>query len=209
MKLAIFDFDGTIYKYETYSALMQQLKKLNKKRYYQFYANISPVYLAYKGNLLSEKKMKDILMQQYVHAIRHMSEAEKETFFAIAAAEMEADLNLDVLQRIQEHKEDGFSTLIVSGAFTPLLQAFLPVAPVDQVIGTDLANKIDHIHAERKTEVVLEAFPDADIDWESSYAYGDSASDIALLELVGNPVAVHPDEKLAYTAKERKWEIIY
>lgn len=212
MKLAIFDFDGTIYKYETFNVLMHHLKAFDAKKYYTFYAKILPVYLAYKGKLLPEEKMKALLMQQYIRSLAHLSETEKNEFFASAARKMETDVNLDVIQRIREHKENGFSTLIVSGAFTPLLQAFLSVAPVDQVIGTDIplqAGKIDHIHAERKTEVVQDAFSGTKIDWTESYAYGDSAADLAVLELVGNPVAVHPDETLAYTAKERGWEIIY
>ena len=39
-------------------------------------------------------------------------------------------------------------------------------------------------------------------------AYADSASDIALLASVSQPVAVYPDSKLRQIAKQRGWEII-
>ena len=47
-----------------------------------------------------------------------------------------------------------------------------------------------------------------DIDWQESFAYGDSRSDITLLEMVGRPVAVYPDKVLKARALERGWDII-
>ncbi len=39
-----------------------------------------------------------------------------------------------------------------------------------------------------------------DIDLEESWAYSDSVSDLPMLELVGNPVAVNPDAELSRSA---------
>ena len=38
--------------------------------------------------------------------------------------------------------------------------------------------------------------------------YTDSHSDLALMELVGRPVAVNPDRVLAKAAESRGWEIV-
>ena len=46
------------------------------------------------------------------------------------------------------------------------------------------------------------------IDWEASYGYADSYTDIPLLEAMGKPVAVYPDERLAAHARGQGWEII-
>lgn len=43
---------------------------------------------------------------------------------------------------------------------------------------------------------------------EGAWFYSDSHNDLPLLELVDNPVAVDPDEKLRATAKSRGWKII-
>ena len=45
------------------------------------------------------------------------------------------------------------------------------------------------------------------IDLLRSWAYSDSATDIPMLETVGNPVAVNPDRELLKVARERSWEI--
>ena len=47
------------------------------------------------------------------------------------------------------------------------------------------------------------------LDLASSYAYSDSITDLPMLELVGNPVAVNPDRELARIAREREWEVRY
>jgi phosphoserine phosphatase len=47
-----------------------------------------------------------------------------------------------------------------------------------------------------------------DVDWAASYAYGDSQSDRAFMELAGHPVAVHPDPALRALALDRHWEIL-
>jgi phosphoserine phosphatase len=49
---------------------------------------------------------------------------------------------------------------------------------------------------------------DLKVDWQASFAYGDSFSDRDMLSLVGNPAAVYPDEKLRILAQQRGWEIL-
>ena len=46
------------------------------------------------------------------------------------------------------------------------------------------------------------------IDLGSSWAYSDSASDLPMLDLVGNPVVVNPDPELAKIARDRGWQVM-
>ena len=45
------------------------------------------------------------------------------------------------------------------------------------------------------------------LDLETSWAYSDSVSDLPMLELVGNPVAVNPDAELPGAA-QRGWRVM-
>jgi phosphoserine phosphatase len=45
------------------------------------------------------------------------------------------------------------------------------------------------------------------IDLERSAAYSDSANDIPLLSLVGQPVAVNPDARLLAHARAQGWQV--
>ena len=42
---------------------------------------------------------------------------------------------------------------------------------------------------------------------EESVAYADSASDLAMLEAVGFPVAVNPESRLSAIARRRGWHV--
>ena len=88
---------------------------------------------------------------------------------------------------------------------------------IEKIIGTEVPYEADilshrtpviHIQGPLKTEKILEALGNETIDWKNSYAYGDSLSDVPVLELVGNPVAVRPESRLRTLASERNREII-
>ncbi len=52
------------------------------------------------------------------------------------------------------------------------------------------------------------AYADAEgLSLEESVAYADSASDLPMLEVVGHPVAVNPEPKLAAIARKRGWHV--
>lgn len=218
MRIAIFDFDGTIYKKETFSLMMEHLKTHPTLNVYKkFYRSILPIYIAYKLKVYPETKMKEQMMERYLKALDGLTEAQLDVFFADAATKMKNDLNDKVLSRMDQHAKDGVYNMVVSGAFTPLLIAVTKTLPIQNVIGTEIPLhegtlksdlKIHHIQANRKNDAIHSALNDKQIDWANSFAYGDSYSDLSVLELVGNPIAVQPDDKLKAVAIERQWEIL-
>lgn len=219
MKVAIFDFDGTVYEKETFSLLMNQLQAhpVYHKHYNKFLFSILPVFILRKIKLYPELRMKSFMMKKYLDVFKGLSEEDIIAFYTEIAHDMKEDFNKDVIARMQEHKNNNVHIMLVSGAFTPLLDAVLVDLPIDEIIGTiipfkdglyDPEGEIQHIQAKRKNEKIFEALDNKQIDWKNSYAYGDTFSDVSVLELVGNPVAVDPDKKLHAIAKKRKWEII-
>jgi|SRR5690625_4151015 len=218
MKIAIFDFDGTIYKKETFYLMMDHLKTYPTLNVYnKFYRSILPIYIAYKLKMYPETKTKKQMMEQYLKALSGLTESQLNTFFTEAANKMRNDFNNKVLSRMDQHSQDGVYNMVVSGTFTPLLIAVMKSFPIDKIIGTKIPLqhgtiasdvKINHIQANLKNDAIHAALSDKQIDWANSFAYGDSFSDLSVLELVGNPVAVQPDEKLKAVALERQWEIL-
>lgn len=213
MKLAVFDFDGTIYKKETFTLLMQHLKTTYPKKYRRFFATILPIYIGYKMKLIAEVKMKARLMEQYINVLNDFNESEMNTYFENAAHQMEGNFNKTVIERLRAHQQAGDYTIILSGAFTPLLSAVNKQLKLDchALIGTEIpskGNSFDHVHAEQKPVFLFEHVKKHSINWKESTAYGDSFTDLSVLELVGYPVAVCPDKALAQIAAERGWETI-
>lgn len=219
MKLAIFDFDGTVYEKETFNLLMDHLKEhpTYGGRHKRFYLSILAPYLSYKANLYPEGKMKSTLMKRYLNALSGLSEQEITAYFTEIANKMKSDFHDEVVERLEAHAKEGYETMIVSGAFTPILEAAVADLPVNQIIGTDIPmtngtfkrhSEIYHVQDTRKKVVINDAVKGKNIDWENSYAYGDSYADLSVLHLVGHPIAVRPDKKLREIAVNQAWKII-
>lgn len=219
MRVAIFDFDGTLYKHETFRLLINHLKKhpIYNRNYQTFFRTLLPRYIGSKLNIYPESKMRTESMQAYVSALDRLTKKEINHYFSEIAEDMHPHLNSAVIERLNQHKNDNLHLMLVSGAFTPLLNCFQKELKFDTVIGTNIpflrnevnkTEKIVHIQGERKVKKIQELLHDKQIDWQNSYAYADSYSDLPVLQLVGNPVAVNPNKKLHQFAKENKWEII-
>lgn len=221
MRLAIFDFDGTLYKKETFQLLMNHLKThpTYHPQYKRFFRNILPLYIGYKLNLYPEHSLKERSMQLYINAFERLSTKELHAYFSEVANKMIDDINDDVIKRVTQHNKDKFYVMLVSGAFTYLLHAVTEriLVSFDTIIGTDIPIKNDrldkstsiyHIQGIRKCEKIREYFKNQHVDWQNSFAYGDSLSDRSVLELVGNPVVVQPEPKLQKLAVEKGWEMI-
>src|SRR5699024_11564539 len=54
------------------------------------------------------------------------------------AAKMVDDFHPEAIRRLINHYEEDYRTIIVSGAYTPLLEAAMEPFPVDKIIGTDI-----------------------------------------------------------------------
>lgn len=220
MRVAIFDFDGTLYSKETFQLMMDHLKNhpVHSKRYRQFYRAIMPPYIGSKLKIVSVRKMRERSVQAYLAALKSFTKQETESYFTEIADKMHNDFNPKVVERLKDHVAKGDYVMLVSGAFTPLLHSVTVKLPIQTIIGTEIPYtnsvldhqaKIDHIQGQLKTQKIQEVLAGKEIDWANSFAYGDSHSDLPVLELVGHPVAVQPESRLRTVAEQRNWEIIW
>jgi len=124
----------------------------------------------------------------------------------------------EALDLIEEHRKAGRKTVIVSSSPIETVQPLGDYLGVDDVIATRARIGPDgrytgelefYAYAAHKAEAIREMAVDEGIDLAASYAYSDSITDLPMLELVGNPVAVNPDRELARVAREREWEVRY
>lgn len=219
VRVAIFDFDGTLYEEETFRVLMKHLKDhpIYHTRFNKFFRWMLPRYIGYKMKVYPAPRMKERSMQVYLEAIDDMSKEDMIIFFEEVAEKMQNNFNPHVVDKLNKHVEDDVYVMVVSGAYTPLLNAALNGLHIDNLIGSEIPFKkesvdkdkpIYHINGTRKNDKIHEALAGKDIDWSNSFAYADSLSDLSVLELVGNPVAVQPENSLNAIAEERGWDII-
>ncbi len=123
----------------------------------------------------------------------------------------------DVLARVREHQALGHRVVLVSGTLAPLLAEIGQQVGIEETVGTKLAVRKGRYTGGTVPPVCqgigklqrLEAhLGDDAVDWPASFAYADSHVDLPLLERVGHPVAVYPDQELAAHAWAQGWEVL-
>jgi HAD superfamily hydrolase (TIGR01490 family) len=129
----------------------------------------------------------------------------------------------EALQQIVWHGVQGHRLFIVSGTVAPLARVVarrlsVLVSAEIEVCATELevapgaarswSGRIDgeHMSGGAKLRAVTELAARYEIDVARSYAYGDSVSDVQMLDAVGYGVAVNPTRRLARVARGRGWQ---
>ncbi|RME42973.1 MAG: HAD family hydrolase [Chloroflexi bacterium] len=222
MIAAIFDLDGTLYEGHIWLALKRHHETHRMKRpalYAYMYSHMA-LWPLYRWGLLSEA-------QFYKMWGRHMSwlvggltlQQAEQVFRWIVEEDVVPKLRQDVLSVLKEHQQQEHRVVLLSGTFQPLLQLIGQRIGVKDAVGTELAVRNGRYTggivppvcmAEGKVQRLLTFISqcEEEIDLSASYAYADGPIDLPVLELVGHPVAVYPDPRLAIIAEERGWPTI-
>lgn len=222
MKLAIFDFDGTLFLKETIPFLLKLWREFgySKIKLIKVYASLGTLYILYKIGVHDAHKREKgakTVMRKFTRLFAGMSQDQVERFFDRCAEEIVKNLNKDVVEEINKTKKQGCHIVLLSGCFEYLLEKIGKHLGVNMVIGTKINYRYGRVFLKRPLDVVYgpvkisklrACFETEKIEWAESYAYADSVSDIPVLELVGNPVAVNPDGGLKRKAEESGWRIL-
>lgn len=114
-------------------------------------------------------------------------------------------------------RKRGYSIILLSATLDFILGIIADRMGVDQKIASvmEIKNGMftgrilgEHPYHHGKVRSLLSHLEDREVDFTASYGFGDSLTDVPLLSLFGNPIAVNPGCLLKREAKRRKWMII-
>lgn len=119
------------------------------------------------------------------------------------------------IRRVREHRALGHRTILITGALDFVVE---PLAPLfDEVISASLDIDDDGRYlgqmidvpptGESRASALFDYAERNDLDLSEAVAYADSSNDLPMLEIVGFPVAVNPETRLASLARKRGWLI--
>ena len=219
---AIFDFDGTLFDGHVWEGIVRhhRTQRVNRRWLYVYLGVHLGLWGLYKLGLFDESRARRFWAQDMAWAIRGLSEEEAHRAFEwIVAEHVQPTWRPDVLERLRWHQEQGHRVMLLSGSFEPLLDLVARDLGVEVALGARL-----EMRNGRYTGRVIPPLPmgtgkverlklyldseGRDVDLKASFAYGDSYTDVPLLETVGHPVAVYPDPDLAAVACQRGWPIL-
>lgn len=118
---------------------------------------------------------------------------------------------------IQKHKDKGDTLLVITATNSFVTRPIVAELGIDNILATEpliingrYTTKVEGTPCfqEGKITRLNQWLTINNETMKDSTFYSDSINDISLLEIVDNPIAVDPDEKLLETAKQRDWEII-
>ena len=122
----------------------------------------------------------------------------------------------EAVSQIQEHQEQGMAIVLVTGSLDFIVQPMANYLGVDVVLAPQLHEQNGRftgelttppLIGEQKAVAIQEFAEQHEISLKDSYAYGDSQSDLPMLECVGNPVVVNPGKALRQKALDSDWEL--
>lgn len=218
LKLALFDIDETLLSFNSMRSFISFFfthyygDSLGLKKLEDYQLKINGMINSY-----SREVMNKFYYTNYAGIDKSVLDEISKKWFEINVENNEEAFNRSILNLLEKHKRSRFKIVLVSGGFFATVNHLVKHLSVDDylyvtptVVGGVLTGEIEGVQTigSGKSRAVLEYFQNDEIDWGMSYAYGDHISDLPMLRLVGNPVAVGTNPQLLEIAGEKKWKII-
>lgn len=217
VKLAVFDFDGTIIPSQSGMKLSLDLVKtgqLNKR------TAIRLIFwgLRYKAHLpYKERVPRELIFRPF--AGKNVDEV-NEYIDEFYEEHLDKTVRGRLIEIADELKQDGYEPVILSAAFTSTLNSFSKRHGFLHIVGTEMSidedgNYTGKVEGEcvAGDEKLRRLYEYADEtfgcdNWEIEYAFADHYTDLDLLNEANYVCAVDPDKTLRKYAKKNNWEII-
>jgi len=211
---AFFDFDQTLIEVETGRMAMEWMRD-NRMILPGFMLKVLTANVLYKLGLLSEERMVRVMLTFYKGKKLEDFRKGSEEFYR---EYLQPYLAPALVSRVEFHREMGHLLVLISASLRYLLEPVMDDLGFDVLLCTDLEEGENGLLTgrptwpvcikEHKKAVTLKIAREYGLNLEESYAYGDSHSDLPLLESVGHPHAVEPSPLLEKIARQRAWPIL-
>jgi len=220
MIAAIFDLDGTLYTGHIVEGIARHHRAHRVKRLplYFYMATHMAVRPLWQLGLLSDTSVRELWIRHLGWTVRGWTHQEGAAAFTwIAEQYVQPLVHPEIMKHVRDHQAAGHRVILVSGTPASLLAEIGRHLRIEETVGTPLvlragrytgASELPACQGLGKVSRLKAYLGDDSTNWSESYAYADSYTDLPLLEQVGHPVAVYPDDELAVHAQDRGWQII-
>ena len=213
-KFAVFDIDGTLYRWQLYHELVETLSR-DGVYPTQVYYDLTKRWNKWRGGEMSFTDYEHFVvstMMEYLPAVPiELFDAACDKVVAQSGHKIHF-YPLDLLKKL---KQEGFCVIAITGSQQELIDRFGAHYGFDVVVGAQYERKNGRFTGKlslatfgRKPDILREIVAKHDLSWSDSLAIGDSDGDAAILELVERPIAFNPSEGLFERAKQDGWPIV-
>jgi HAD superfamily hydrolase (TIGR01490 family) len=198
-RLAIFDFDGTILRGNSWHEFFRfELRRTPMRA-----PSLLGAYALRRLRIWPGERLRDFVLR----GLRGLSAAEVAAIGErLHATRLAPQVRAAALAEIERRRSAGFVIAIATGTFDFAVAPLARIVRADLVVATTVAFADGHclgcaageetLRSIKADAIRTVASTRGDIDWAASCAYSDSAMDIPLLALVGEPVFVTSNSAL-------------
>lgn len=214
MTLAIFDLDNTLIADDSdylWGQFLVDNGIVDKATYEQANAKF---YEDYKNGTLDIMEFLDFSLKPLTEHSLEKLHIWRDQFIV----KVIAPILLEKAQKlVDKHRAQGHKLLVITATNRFITAPIVALYGIENLIATTpemvddcYTGKIIGIPSFQNGKVTLlnEWLAETGESLKGSYFYSDSHNDLPLLQLVENPVAVNPDQKLNDFAQEKGWKII-
>ncbi len=213
MNIIVSDIEGTLTTGSSWRGLRSYFKDNYRSLDYDlFFLKWLPIFPVVKIGLMSRREVMSRWLQDEIRLLKGASSEEiNEMASWIVEHVMWPKRRMEVIDEIDHHRRKGAQIALVSSAYQPIVAEFakcIDAIPIGsplifherKLVGVELPiNSFEH-----KSKTIRDHFGGKQI----SLALGDTASDIPMMEMGIEPVAVFPDKYLRKYAESRGWRIL-
>lgn len=214
--VAVFDIDGTVFRSSLFLELLERLveRGILPKDLKQAYQNEQHLWLDRKGeyDAYVEKAVEAFLAR-----VKGVSYEEVTKTAADLIAERKNRVYRYTRDRIKDLKGKGYFLLAISHSPRFIVDEFCREAGFDKMYGYffetgpsgNFTGEVADADVIRNKAAILQrAVRKENLSLEGSVGVGDTESDIPMLEMVEEPIAFNPNQKLLEHARKRGWKVI-
>lgn len=210
---AFFDIDGTIYREGLITEVFKKLVTYEMIDESKWYNEVRPAFVNWDKRIGDYDTYLLKMVDIYTEAVQGIS-CEQLAYVAKKVIEQKGDrVYTFSRERIKWHKAQGHKVIAISGSPYELVKEMSYKYGMDDFRGTIYQRDEEgHFNGEvipmwdavSKRRAILELVKQYDLDLSKCYAYGDTAGDLTMLKMVGNPYAINPTRELISKLQEEK-----
>lgn len=214
-KIAFFDLDGTLFRWQLFHELVFELKNsgiLDPSTA----KTLEDSLIKWQGKEVGWNEYETVLIDGLKKHLVGMSVDAFETAAKNVVSRSGHKIYNYTKRLADTLKADGYFLLAVTGSYQEIAEPFALQYGFDDCIGALLPRKDGTFTASdsirvvygRKAERINEYLIGKDITLNNSLAIGDSAGDIDMLRLANRAIAFNPSEELLDIASEEDWDVV-
>ncbi len=214
-KFAVFDIDGTLIRWQLYHSITQKLATAGI---------LGPEARVLLKNARMKWKRRETpegfheyemaVLNAYEASLKTMSTEVFDSYIEEVIEEYKDQVYTYTRDLITDLKTKNYLLFAVSGSHHELVEKIAEHYGFDDWIGTQYERSENMFTGNKyapsvdKKTALQNLIEKHNVTFDKSIAIGDSASDVAMLEIVENPIAFNPDKKLFALAKEKGWKLV-